>query len=111
MTNSEREALARINSRQNKQNRFVNITMADVKKEEKRMKKFMIYDCISNDYVRGMNLEAISIQAGNGKSALQKFLRMYVMSSGMYEFHKRCNRWIMTSTYGSYFVAMPKKED
>ncbi len=40
MTNSEREALARINSRQNKQNRFVNITMADVKEEEKRMKKF-----------------------------------------------------------------------
>jgi hypothetical protein len=40
MTNSEREALARINSRQNKQNRFVNITMADIKEEEKRMKKF-----------------------------------------------------------------------
>jgi hypothetical protein len=39
MTNSEREALARINSRQNKQNRFVNITMADIKEEEKRMKK------------------------------------------------------------------------
>lgn len=40
MTNSEREALARINSRQNKQNRFINITMEDIKKEEKRMKKF-----------------------------------------------------------------------
>ena len=75
------------------------------------MKNFMIYDCISNDYVRGMNLQAIMIQAQNGKSALQKFLRNYVTSTGMYEFHKRCNRWIMTSTYGSYFVAMPIKED
>lgn len=109
MTNSEMQALARINSRQNKQNRFTNITMADIKKEEKRMMKdFVIYDCISNDHVRGMDLKPITIQAQNGKSALKKFLSMYVMSTGMYEFHKRCNCWIITSTYGSYFVAMQK---
>ena len=75
------------------------------------MKNFEIFDCISNEYIKGMDLKNISIKAQNGKSALKKFLRQYVLSTGMYEIHKRCNRWIMTSTYGSYFVAMPKKED
>lgn len=64
------------------------------------MKQFKIIDCISNH-------EATIISARDGKSALRKFLRNHMMSTGFYEIHKRCDRWIMTSSYGSYFVAMP----
>lgn len=66
------------------------------------MKQFNIIDCVSNH-------EVITISARDGKSALRKFLRNHMMSTGFYEIHKRCDRWIMTSSYGSYFVAMPTK--
>lgn len=66
------------------------------------MKQFKIIDCISNR-------DTIVITSNNGKNALKQFLRNYCMSTGFYEIHKRCNRWIMTSSYGSYFVAMPIK--
>ena len=64
------------------------------------MKQFKIIDCISNH-------DTIIITSNNNKNALKQFLRNYCMSVGMYEIHKRCNRWIMTSSFGSYFVAMP----
>lgn len=47
------------------------------------------------------------INSNNGKNALKTFYRNHAMSSGLYEIHKRCNRWILSTTYGAYFVALP----
>lgn len=62
------------------------------------MKRFVIIDMVSN---RAINIFC----AQNGKSALNKFKRC-LMNSGMYEFRKEDNTWIMCSTYGAYFKAI-----
>ena len=67
------------------------------------MKKYRIVDVNSRH-------DTIVIESNNGKNALKKFLRYYAMSTGIYEIHKRCSCWIMSSSYGSYFVAIPVEE-
>lgn len=62
--------------------------------------KFKIVDCNNNEIV-GM------IESNNGKNALRIFRRQ-LLSTGFYEIHKRLNRWILSSSFGSYFVAMPE---
>lgn len=64
--------------------------------------KFIIHDCNSKEIVA-------RIYTNNGKNALRKF-RNGLMSTGCYEIHKRCNTWILSSSYGAYFVAIPVKE-
>ena len=64
--------------------------------------KFLINDCNSKEIVA-------RIETNNGKNALRKF-RNGLMSTGCYEIHKRCNLWILSSSYGAYFVAVPMKE-
>lgn len=72
------------------------------------MKRFHIWDGNSQEFIKGMNLEPIEIEARDGKSALRKFQRNFVTSSGMFETHQRCGRWVMTSTYGGWWTAVPK---
>lgn len=67
------------------------------------MKRFAIVDAIRNE-------TRVIIESNNGKNALKQFRTKHAMSTGFYEIHKRCNRWIMSSSYGSYFVAQPIKE-
>ena len=64
--------------------------------------KFLINDCNSKEIVA-------RIETNNGKNALRRF-RNVLMSTGFYEIHKRCNLWILSSSYGAYFVAIPVKE-
>lgn len=63
---------------------------------------FIITDCISGQVVA-------RIETNNGKNALRKF-RNGLMATGFYEIHKRCNRWILSSTYGAYFIASPEQK-
>jgi len=63
---------------------------------------FIIYDSNNNSPI-------CKIPSNNGKNALKKF-RNCLMSSGFYEIHKRCNIWILSSSYGAYFVAIPEKK-
>lgn len=65
--------------------------------------KFAIVDAIRNESVR-------VVESNHGKNALQKF-RNSLLSTGIYEIHKCKNRWVLSSSYGSYFIAMPIKED
>ena len=46
------------------------------------------------------------IQAGSGKSALQKFLQNNFMTAGMYDIHKSKFGWEMTNIHGSRFYAI-----
>lgn len=67
------------------------------------MKKiFNITDCNNGQIVA-------RIETNNGKNALRKF-RNGLMSTGFYEIHKRCNRWVLSSSYGAYFVASPEQK-
>ena len=61
--------------------------------------KYNIIDCNNNEIVS-------TIETNNGKNALKRF-RNGLLSTGFYEIHKRSNRWILSSSFGSYFVAMP----
>lgn len=65
------------------------------------MKNFAIVDMVNKTQIR-------TVQAQNGKSALRKF-KQTLMNTGMYEIHKSPNNgnWILLSTYGSYFTALP----
>lgn len=63
---------------------------------------FEIVDCNNNEVVS-------RIETNNGKNACKQFLSKHYMSTGFYEIHKRLNRWILSSSYGAYFVAMPIK--
>lgn len=67
------------------------------------MKTFEIIDCIRNNKI-------CTIRAKHGKSALRKFLANHCMNTGFYEIHKRLNVWIMSSSFGSYFVAKEIKQ-
>lgn len=49
------------------------------------------------------------IETNNGRNALIKF-KNCLTSTGIYYIHKNCNRWILSSTYGSYFIAIPEKK-
>lgn len=62
------------------------------------MKHFAIMDMVSGRAIDIFN-------ARNGKSALNKFKRC-LMNTGMYEFRKEGNNWVMCSTYGAYFKAI-----
>ena len=62
--------------------------------------KYNIIDCNNNEIVS-------TIETNNGKNALKRF-RNDLLSTGFYEIHKRLNRWILSSSFGSYFVAMPE---
>ena len=66
------------------------------------MKNFAIVDMVNKTQIR-------TIQAQNGKSALRKF-KQTLMNTGMYEIHKSPNNgnWILLSTYGNYFTALPR---
>ena len=65
------------------------------------MKKFIIIDCINSENVA-------EIYTNNGKNALKQFRNRFT-STGIYEIHKRLNTWILSSTYGSYFIAKEAK--
>lgn len=67
--------------------------------------KFNIIDCNNGSVL-------CTIETNNGKNALRRFRNNYCLSSGFYEIHKnkRAGQWILSSTYGTYFVARKVKE-
>ncbi len=69
-----------------------------------KMKSFQIVDRVSNH-------DTTIIQAANGLSALKKFVRKYMMTSGIYETVKIDGAWHMLSSYGSDFEAVPVREE
>ena len=62
------------------------------------MKVFAIKNTVSDALIT-------VIVAPNGKTALQRFLREHCMNTGMYEIHKHSGEWVLSSSYGSYFIA------
>lgn len=67
------------------------------------MKQFNIIDCNSGETLT-------TITTNNGKNALKQFLSKYCMSIGFYEIHKRLNTWILSSSFGAYFIAREAKK-
>lgn len=50
------------------------------------------------------------IDARNGKSALKKFMKDGITSTGMYEIYKSNGFWEMSSTYGRRWCAIEDKD-
>lgn len=46
------------------------------------------------------------VEAEDGKSALEVFLRLHLMSSCLYEIHRSRAFWEMTSRFGNRFYAV-----
>lgn len=67
------------------------------------MKQFNIIDCNNGETIE-------TIATNNGKNALRLFLLRHCLSTGFYEIHKRLNTWIMSSSFGSYYIAREAKK-
>ena len=65
-------------------------------------KDFEIVGCINNQVVD-------SILAGNGKAALNRF-QQGLLSTGFREIHRsKAGLWMLSTSYGTYFVARERR--